>query len=93
MEGMLREMEGNMQGNKLLGDYLSLPYTLILYPDSAAGGWVMEIKELPGCFSQADTWDEILPMMDDAKRLWLETALDHGIQIPEPEPRSEASTR
>jgi antitoxin HicB len=68
---------------------MALPYTLVLYPDD--GGWVMEIRELPGCLSQADTWDEVLPMIEDAKRLWLEVALDHGIPIPEPEPRSEAT--
>ncbi len=76
---------------KTLEYYMALPYTLVLHPDAADGGWVMEIRELPGCLSQADAWDEILPMIEDAKRLWLEVALDHGIPIPEPEPRSEAT--
>ncbi len=36
--------------------------------------------------TQGDTRVEALEMIDDAKRLWLETALAENIPIPEPEP-------
>lgn len=71
--------------NKALDYYLALPYTIEIIPDIEDGGWVMCVKELPGCLSQADTWDEVLPMIEEAKQLWLEVALKHGHTIPEPE--------
>lgn len=70
--------------NRTIDYYLNLPYTLEVIPDREEGGWFIKIKELKGCMSQADTWEEILPMIEDAKRLWLETALENGDTIPEP---------
>lgn len=73
-----------MRMNKTLDYYLSLPYTIEIIPDQEDGGWVVKIKELLGCITQADEWDEILPMIEDAKKLWLESALEDGVLIPEP---------
>ena len=70
--------------DKSLDYYLSLPYTLEIIPDIEEGGWVVKVKDLPGCMTQADSWDEIRPMIDEAKRLWLEVALEYGHVIPEP---------
>lgn len=70
--------------NTKLDYYLSLPYTMEIVPDTEDGGYVAWIKELEGCITQADTWDELLSMIDDAKRLWLEVALEQGWTIPEP---------
>jgi antitoxin HicB len=67
---------------KTLEYYLSLPYTLEIIPDD--GAWFVQIKELQGCMTEVDTWEEILPMIEDAKRLWLESALAHTQAIPEP---------
>lgn len=70
--------------DKNLNYYLVLPYTLEIIPDKVQGGWYVKIKDLQGCMSQADEWDEVLPMIDEAKRLWLEVALETGMDIPEP---------
>ena len=70
--------------SKMLDYYMALPYTLEVIPDPDDGGWVIKVMELPGCMTQADTWDEILPMIEDAKRAWLESALKHDDPIPEP---------
>jgi len=48
--------------NKTLDDYLALPYTIEIIPDEDDGGYVARIRELPGCITQADTWDELLQM-------------------------------
>ncbi len=69
---------------KLFEDYLMLPYTIEIIPDEDDGGYVARVKELPGCLTQADTWDELFEMIEDAKRAWLESALKHGDVIPEP---------
>lgn len=62
--------------------YMSLPYTLEITPDS--GGYVIAVRELVGCFTQVDKWEEIPAMIEDAMRLWIELALERGRPIPEP---------
>lgn len=69
--------------NKDLDYYLELPYKYTLYP-AEEGGYVIEIPDLPGCISQGETAEEALFMIEDAKRGWLEVALDQGISISEP---------
>jgi antitoxin HicB len=69
--------------NKSLNDYLALPYTIELTPD-IDGTWFAEIPLLKGCMTQGDSREEALMMLDEAKILWLETALEEGIIIPEP---------
>jgi len=68
--------------------YLNLPYKVVLYP-ADEGGYVVEIPELPGCISQAETLEEVMKMIEDAKISWLESALEDGIKIPEPTKRKE----
>jgi antitoxin HicB len=70
--------------NKTLEHYLSLPYTIEIIPDLDDGGYVARIRELPGCMTQAETWDELHLMIQEAKELWLEVAVDKGFHIPEP---------
>lgn len=68
---------------KDLAYYLRLPYTIQLHP-SPEGGYAVSIPELPGCISQGDTIEDALAMIEDAKRCWLEVALEEGHPIPEP---------
>ena len=67
---------------RTLEEYMALPYTMEIIPDD--GAWFVRIKELPGCMTEVDEWDEILPMIEDAKRLWIGLALDRGRPVPEP---------
>lgn len=69
--------------NKNLDYYLGLPYKYTIYP-APEGGYVIEIPDLPGCISQGETIEEAANMIEDAKRGWLEVALDQGAEIPEP---------
>jgi antitoxin HicB len=69
--------------SKTLDYYLSLPYPIELIPDEE-GYWFAQIPLLPGCMTQGASRNEALEMLDDAKRLWLDTALAEGIEIPEP---------
>ncbi len=68
--------------SKPLEYYLNLPYTLEIIPDD--GAWFVQIKELPGCMTEVDTWEEIPSAIGEAKHLWLELALERGRPIPEP---------
>jgi len=69
--------------NKDLKYYLGLPYRIVLYP-AEEGGYAIEIPELPGCISQGQTLEEAYKMIQDAKKGWLDIALQDGKAIPEP---------
>lgn len=68
---------------KPLAYYLNLRYPITLVPE-AEGGYTALIKDLPGCVSVGETREEALQMIEDAKRLWLEVAYEHGDEIPLP---------
>ncbi len=63
--------------------YMSLPYREVIETDPA-GGYVGYIPDLKGCITQADTKAEIIELLDDAKKVWFEAALEDGLVIPEP---------
>ena len=69
--------------NKTLEYYLSLPYTIELTLDED-GYWFAQIPLLKGCMTQGASREEALIMIDEAKALWIETALEEQIPIPEP---------
>lgn len=68
---------------KTVREYLSLPYTRELIKDD--NGWGVRIKELEGCISCGENSQEALEMIDDALKLWIETALEENRDIPLPE--------
>lgn len=63
--------------------YLSQAYPIMLYPDAIAG-YTAEIKDLPGCITQGETVEEAVQNLEEAKLLWLETAYEDGMDIPNP---------
>ena len=63
--------------------YLNLKYTARIKRNSD-GTYFAEIEELPGCMTEANTKEDVLEMLEDAKEAWLETALERSIVIPEP---------
>lgn len=63
--------------------YLDLHYPVTVHEDSE-GGFVIEIEELPGCMTQADTFDEAFEAIEDARKVWIETAYHEGHDIPLP---------
>lgn len=74
----------NKQIEKLpLKYYLSLKYPVMLYPDPT-GGYVAQIKDLPGCLTQGETLEETMVNINEARELWIETAYEAGDDIPLP---------
>ena len=67
---------------KTIDDYLDLPYPLVITPDSE--GYGIAVPDLPGCFSHAQTWEDIPIMAREAMELWLGVMLADGRPIPEP---------
>jgi len=68
---------------KTLNEYLAVeyPFNVIADPD---GGYVIVFPDLSGCMTVADDVDEIGPMAEDARIGWIESAYEHGLQIPMP---------
>lgn len=69
---------------KTIKYYMDLPYRLELIPDIDEGGYVARYPDLPGCITCSDTMEGALANILDAKRAWLEAALQDGIAIAEP---------
>lgn len=71
---------------KDLNYYLNLNYEYKVrkLTDKEGSGWFAEIPLLPGCMSDGETVEEAVTNLEDAKRAWLETALELGRDIPEP---------
>jgi predicted RNase H-like HicB family nuclease len=71
---------------KNLEYYLDLNYDIVLRQlnDDEGGGWFAEIPLLPGCMSDGETPEEALKNINDAKKCWIEVALQHHDNIPEP---------
>lgn len=68
---------------KELEYYLNLRYPVIVHEDPE-GGFVAEIEELPGCMTQAETIDGVFDAIEDARKVWIETAYHDGYDIPLP---------
>lgn len=66
---------------KTIKYYMSLPYKLEIIPDLDEGGYVASYPELPGCITVGETVESVAENATDAKKLWLEAALEDGIKI------------
>lgn len=54
-------------------------------PASDSEAWGVVVPDLEGCFSASDTGvDEAIENAKEAIELWIETALDSGMDIPAP---------
>jgi antitoxin HicB len=74
-----------MKMKKDLKYYLELQYSIRL-KKNADSTYFVEIEELPGCISEGDTEEEALQNIEDAKKAWLQVAVDRKLHIPEPTP-------
>lgn len=70
---------------KTLHDYLNLPYPMEFVEDKEEGGYVVSFPDLPGCITCGETIESAAANAKDAKKAWLEAALEEGIVIPEPD--------
>jgi len=63
--------------------YLNLKYPITIIPVEE-GGYVAEIEDLPGCFTQGETIKETYANIEEARRLWIDVAYEDDQDIPEP---------
>ena len=70
---------------KTLNEYLALSYRMEIIEDKEEGGYVISFPDLPGCISCGETLESAVINAEDAKRVWLEAAIEEGLAIREPE--------
>lgn len=59
-------------------------YSIFMQYDPQDKIYVASIPELQGCMAHGETKEEALKEIEIAKELWIETALEDGLPIPEP---------
>jgi predicted RNase H-like HicB family nuclease len=69
---------------RTLQDYLELEYPINVFADPDIGGYVIEYPDLPGCMTEVEVLSELPEMAEEARRLWLTTAFNQGLDIPLP---------
>ena len=77
---------------KTLNDYLAMSYRLEIVRDDAEGGFVASYPDLPGCITCGETEEEAVKNALDAKKVWLEAALEDGLAIPAPDRHTPGSS-
>lgn len=70
---------------KTLNDYLAMAYRMEIVEDQEEGGFVVSYPELPGCITCGETIESAVANALDAKKAWIEAALEEGIQIQDPD--------
>lgn len=68
---------------KTVEDYMHMPYRMEIVEDREEGGFVISFPDLPGCITCGETIESAVANAEDAKRAWLEAALEEGIAIEE----------
>ena len=60
-------------------------YVIAIEPGDKKHAFGVAVPDLPGCFSAGDTLDEAIVNAREAIELWLETVIDDGLPVPEPQ--------
>lgn len=70
-----------------LDEYMKLPYVAVIKEDQYTDGtpcFRAEHPDLPGCVSDGRTREEAIINLEDAKRLYIETMIEIGQEVPLP---------
>jgi predicted RNase H-like HicB family nuclease len=59
----------------MLYDGREMDYTVLVYEDEEDGGYWATVAELPGCFTQGETIDEVRTNIVDAIECYLEDSV------------------
>lgn len=69
---------------KSIEEYLELPYKIEIIKDVNEGGFVASFPELKGCITYGETIAAAVAAAYEAKREWLQAAIDEGYPVPKP---------
>ena len=60
-------------------------YSVFIQYDPIDKIYVASVPELSGCMAHGNTKEQALREIETAKELWIETALEDGQTVPEPD--------
>jgi predicted RNase H-like HicB family nuclease len=60
-------------------------YSVFIQYDPIDKIYVASVPELSGCMAHGNTKEQALREIETAKELWIETALEDGQPVPEPD--------
>ena len=66
---------------KTLNDYMKMSYRMKIVEDKEEGGYVVSYPDLPGCITSGETIEAAVANAVAAKKVWIEAALEEGIEI------------
>ena len=66
---------------KTLNDYMAMSYRMEIVEDKEEGGFVVFYSDLPGCITCGETIESAVENAQDAKKAWLEAALEEGMGV------------
>lgn len=70
---------------KTLDEYMAMAYRMEIVEDKEEGGFVVSFPELAGCITCGETVESAMANALDAKKAWIEAALEEGVEIHEPD--------
>lgn len=70
---------------KKLSDYMEMSYRMEIVEDKEEGGFVVSYPDLPGCITCGETIESAVSNAIEAKKVWIEAALEDGVEIYEPD--------
>jgi len=70
---------------RTVDEYMKMSYKMEIIPDTEEGGYAVSFPDLPGCITVGDTIEEAINNAEDAKRAWIEAAVESGINISKPD--------
>ena len=70
---------------KTLNDYMAMSYRMEIVEDKDEGGFVVSYPDLPGCITCGETVESAVANALDAKKAWIEAALEDGVEIHKPD--------
>ncbi len=59
-------------------------YHINLFWSSEDDCWIADVPDLKPCSAHGDTPEEAIANITNAVELWIETAIEQGLAIPEP---------
>lgn len=75
----------NSGTRRTLDYYMKLPYKMVVVPDEEEGGYTVFFPDLPGCATCVDSLNEVNKMANDAKKAWIQAAIEDNVTIKEPQ--------
>ena len=70
---------------KTLNEYMAMSYRMEIVEDKDESDYVVSYPDFPGCITCGETIEAAVENALDAKRTWIEAALETGIKIHEPD--------